>query len=114
MEWNDIDKIFPNGFAITPENQILKVSDIKANKMPVVSSILPYYARNMIYKIEEWAWGKNGEFGIASQYDITKMQSHVNDTCPLNVYGMTMLNDYITLNDINLDELPSIITIPQQ
>ena len=58
----------------------------------------------MIYKQEEWAWGQDGEFGIGVQYDVNDIVEHPYGVCPLNVYGMTMLYDYLALHDIALKD----------
>ena len=100
--WENLDVVFPNQLIAPPDNQVLSVDQVKNSDLEVVTSILNYTARNMIYKQEEWAWGKNDEFAIASLYDVNSIAPHPDSVCPLNVYGMTMLYDYLSLNGIEI------------
>lgn len=105
MAWEHIDKIFPLGFMVDPDNNILTNQDIINNNFPVVTSIMYGYARKMVYKQEEWGWGQNGEFGIVTQYDVENTVPHVDNISPFNTYGQTMLYDYLTLNNIDAEAL---------
>lgn len=66
MAWEHANQVFPLGFIVDPNDNIVTVQDMVNNNLPVVSSIMYHYARKMIYKQEEWAWGENGEFGIGT------------------------------------------------
>lgn len=90
---------------VDPYNNIITNNDIIQNQLPVVSSIMYYNARNIVYKQEEWAWGEDGEFGIATQFDLENSVPHVENISPFNTFGNIMLYDYITLNDIDVEEL---------
>lgn len=104
MDWENAKKLFPQGVVVTPENTMVTIDELHRKKINVISSLLSYNARNMIHKQEEWAWGKDGEFGIATLYDALSISSMSEGISPLNVYGATMLHDYVMLNDINLND----------
>lgn len=104
MAWELAEKNFPQEIVVAPNNDIFTIEDLHKNNLNVISSIMVYYARNMVWKEEEWAWGKDGEFGIGTKYDALQISSKATGVSPLNVYGATMLYDYINLNQIDLDK----------
>ena len=105
MAWEQINTIFPLGFMIDKNDNVLYNNDIIQNEIPVVSNVMYHQARNMTYRQEEWAWGKDGEFAIGVQFDLENSVPHVNGINPFNTYGSSMLYNYLTMNDIDVTEL---------
>lgn len=102
MAWDNADIIFPQGVVVTPDNMIVDVETLRNSNLEVITSLRNYNARKMIYRQDEWAWGKNGEFAIGTRFDTLNAIPHIENTSPLSVYGMAMLLDYINLNNITL------------
>ena len=94
MAWELAEKNFPQEIVVAPNNDIFTIEDLHKNNLNVISSIMVYYARNMVWK----------EFGIGTKYDALQISSKATGVSPLNVYGATMLYDYINLNQIDLDK----------
>ena len=62
------------------------------------------YAREMVTKQGKYIWFTDNSCQYIQKYNIYELQEHPDGVRPLNVYGYSMLNDYIQLNHIDMSK----------
>lgn len=100
MSWKKVKQMFPNGQI--PNSEGTLIEDLIDSAYDIADSYRVYYARNMVTKIIQHIWNKNGNHTQEIKYDIT-FQDMPDDFSCLNTYGKKMLKDYIQ-NEKNVEE----------
>lgn len=102
MAWEHAKTVFPNGYT-TPSGKVITAEQLQKSKnIHVLSQQTTAYAREMVTQIMTQIWGENGEYAEGIDYDIYAAVPHPDPNCrPLSVYGQSMVNNFLYLNDID-------------
>ena len=100
--WENADKLFPSGFIAAPQG-ILSVNELKSNNLPRIQMESAKMARNMLTQHKVYTWGAEGEAAINIMYDVINILPHAQEESPTNVYGMAMLYNFCTLNNVQFN-----------
>ena len=102
MAWENANLIFPQD-NIQIGNQIIPVNALPKSSIKTITDIEYSIARQMLIKQRTFIWGKDGEFAIATDYDVMNCLPRPEADVPaLNCYAMRMLKDYYLLNNIQI------------
>ena len=104
MKWKNADEFFPLGYATLPTGEKITNEELKKSDYQTMIHDARYLARQMVTKEERYFWGDEGEFYIHPLYDVYQETPHIDNVYyPLSVYGQKVINDYVKLNNIQLD-----------
>lgn len=104
MSWERFEKDFPHG--VETNFGFLTVEDLRTQSdVGVVTVFIRTPAREMTIREETIVYGKDNEQAIVVEYDIENEIEHPDIIHPLNIYGTSMLRDYLQYNYIPLEQL---------
>lgn len=95
MAWELFEQAFPNG-ALTKEYGWVRANQLRSN--PDITAVTVRnlkMARDMCIRYEDHMYGAQNEYALGIGYDINRETPHPDIITPLNVYGASMLSDYI-------------------
>ena len=106
MNWSNLDIYFPTGEAQFNDFDSISIDELRAMKdVNVAVHNVFGMARNMQIFNYNYVYGRDGEEAIAINYDIFDETEHPDPLVrPLNVYGISMLVDFINFYGVDEDE----------
>lgn len=96
MTWENIDKLNP-----MVQNQTFKGD----TETPFVAVPMQLLAREMVTDFYRYVYGSQGEFAILHDYSVYGDRKYPDDIPALSVYGQKMINDYLALNQLSLEDI---------
>ncbi len=98
MTWQLFEAAFPDGtnteeYGFITANTLRNSPEITAVTVKIIKM-----ARNMCIRVESHIYGAQNEYALGVDYDVNNETPHPDIITPLNVYGASMLNDYIYLH----------------
>lgn len=105
MSWTHANLIFPLGVVPLPDGNTITVKELQTSDIQTVYRDEDHFANFDIERITRWIWGKDGEFAKVDIYDVYNQVAHPDpEHYPLNVFGMQMVNDYISTHNIDIHQ----------
>jgi len=102
MNWEFLKIYFPSGIVPTNEFGPISIEDLQNDEsIEYITVNITECARHMLTNTQTYVWGRNGEHAVGQEYNVYGDTEHPDLTnCPLNVYGQSMINDWLYFNDL--------------